>query len=1064
MPRFWTRLVDSLPRDMKSLTWRLPLVLAVILLSAFIFFPFQDTPYALRTVVDTYDPGRGGEKYGKVDPEARVVRDYEVTNRWVWLTSPFHYEDEREITAEELAPKQGRARKLRTLRVISQGLNFGLDLSGGTELLYQILLDEETRESVTAQEIKGVIQKRIDAYGLREPIIQVQGSQRILVQVPVRQSGALENIKNVIQSIGNLEFRLVAPQGSAPYKSWKETGEAPPGYTEYSIPSLKEEEAGEEQKVLVGDRVEMTGEYIRSTRVITGGSYVRPVVGLSFSPRGQQQFAQVTGAHVGERLAIVLNTQRDAEGNIKDKVDAEGNVVGKYKGECYSAPEIEERILGDAIIRGDFDVDEAKALRTVLMAGSLPAPLKLIQENTVGATLGPALVSRGVRAIVIGLVGVVLFMALYYWLAGAIADFALLLNILIIVAVLILFNATLTLPGIAGLLLTVGMSVDANVLIFERIREEKGGPTDKPLRLAIRDGYGRAFWTIFDANLTTLLTAYILYWIGTGAVKGFAIVLSIGILTSMFTALVVTRVVFDILVWRRKLKRLPMAELIKKPQIAFMRLRTRFLIGSGVLIAAGLAIFFSRGEDNWDIDFKGGQLMHVVFREPMDAETIRGRLRGAGEEFADCEVQSLAPAAAEGATFVGRRSREFVIRVPSLSEVVYHEIAPLPAPRTAPGEQEGETVTYHTRADVEFDYPVPIDEIRQALRYPSRLDGGQAAAPAQRGHWRVEPKGGEQGDGRYRRFLIESDLESTLVMSDRIDRAFAAQTLTAKIARVFQDELAPPGIQTLEENGRGRTAVAVNLAQPLALETLESKLGEWELDAQASPVDESASDGKYTRFRVDVASGQAQTLAQRLRAASETIPLSNPIPRLSKVGPSVAREMLVWAIVAIAAASAIIIAYVWLRFERFKYGVAAVAAVVHDVLITIGLLAIFGLHINLPIVAALLTIIGYSINDTIVVFDRIRENLRRQRKRDVDATVIDGSINQMLSRTVLTSATTLLAVLALYLFGGGVIQDFALTLLVGVVVGTYSSIFIASPLLILHQEQIEKRLGRAASS
>ena len=1107
MPRFWDRLVDSLPRESKNLVWRTPLVVAVIVLSLLIFIPFQETPYAVKVVRDVYD----GEE---VDLERREVVSYEVTNRLVWLTSPFHYMAERELSAKPLKPKGGKAVKERTLEVRAGGLNLGLDLRGGTELLYRIL-QEGDKQVASAEDIKGVIQKRIDLYGLREPRIQAQGSDRILIQLPGQASANLETIKSVIKNVGHLEFRICADAKSQPFEEWKKAGMAkdPPGYTTYSVRSLKEEEGKYEvRKILVSNRSEMTGEYIKGTRVISAGTgrSFHPSVGLSFTPVGEQMFARVTGENVGKYMAIILNTRRDADGAITGK------------GTCYSAPVIKVRIFGDAVIEGDFSEDECKALRTVLMAGSLPAPLELESENTVGPSLGPALIAKGVRAIAIGFSAVVVFMLLYYRFAGSVADFALVLNLLIIVSVMILFDATLTLPGIAGLLLTVGMSVDANVLIFERVREEMGTTGDKPLRLAVRDGYGRAFWTIFDANLTTLLTALILYWRGTGAIKGFAIVLTIGILTSMFTALVVTRVIFDILTWRRWLTRLPMAQIIKRPSIEFMRLRNRFLLGSAVLIVLGLVAFGMRGEGNWDIDFRGGQLIHVVFKQPHDADEISGRLAQIGEEFQGCEVQPIAASAAAGlATLPGRRSTEFVIRFPALSEATIRDIKISPvtgagtvqlrlrlhtamrledlqqALRTAkvfgyivqaagqpdadgkqadysihapivdaaaaraelekalathkPEDQESAfadfqadapQINYRTSCGVDIDRPVALAEIQQ------RLD-------ASGGFWQVEPKGDAKSEGKYEAFVIRSSLDSSAAFRDRVAKVFASQTYAAVVRKQFGKELAPEGVE-IRPAEEGRATVAVTLTRALAAADLQGKLASWGIAATlvGTPPPEAVA------YQLAVAADQAETLASHIRKDTETFPLSNPIPRVAKVGPAVAKQMLIWAAVAIAAASVLIIGYVWLRFERFKYGIAAVAALLHDVLVTIGVLAVIGIKFNLPIVAALLTIIGYSINDTIVVFDRIRENLRRERKRDVDASIIDTSINQVLSRTLLTSVTTLLAVLALLVFAGGVIQSFAFALFIGVIVGTYSSVFIASPLLILHQEQIEKRLGR----
>ncbi|HPD16030.1 MAG TPA: protein translocase subunit SecD [Planctomycetota bacterium] len=1096
MPKFWTNLVDSLPRESKSLTWRAPLVLVVLILSFLVFLPFRDTPYAIRVVHDTYD------ERGRVEPEARQVLSTRVTNWLVWFTSPFHYEMEREVSVKKLEPVGGREVRERTLEILSRGLNLGLDLRGGTELLYHILHDPKATGGATAEEIKAVVQRRIDAYGLREVRIQAQGAERLLVQLPGQEAAALESLKGIIQNIGHLEFRLVAPEKSEAYKTWTETGKAPPGWTEYPLRSLKEEKYIE-RKILVKDTPEMTGENIASTRVITEGSgrSLGPSVGLSFTPQGEREFARVTGDNVGEQLAIILNTQRSGDQIIE-------------KGTCYSAPVIRTKIFGDAVIEGDFTIKEAEALCTVLRAGSLPAPLRLEHENTVGASLGSALISKGVLASAIGAGAVIAFMAVYYLVAGLIADMAVILNVLMLVSILILFDATLTLPGIAGLALTVGMAVDANVLIFERIREETTGAAEKPLRLAVREGFDRAFWTIFDSNLTTILTAIVLYWVGTGPIKGFGLTLTIGLLVNIFTAVVLGRVVFDILLWRRWITRLPMMQIFGRPNIGFMNKRFKAMAASAVLIAGGMAVFVSRGAENWDIDFRGGTMLHVVFAKEMDAEEILARLKKVGKEFEMAEVQSIASAAQAGRTFAGRVSREFEVRIPSLSEVILPPTIPsnpaidrgtieaaitLPKPLkpedarqnlpsditlepTGQPDAEGRHATFKvtskiletrelraalrkalsiealaafqvTKADVHYPCETPVEFDR-----PVHLGDFQRHLRAMDEHVLVEPAGAEEGQAEYRKFHVKSTLADGNLVRSGIERAAAAVSLEAQVIETFKQDLAPVGLDTLSETDEA-TTLALNLAKPLAPALFQAKLASWELGAtaKAGPANDN---GEVSRFEIVLPTDRVDQLSRRIADDPQTFVLSDPIPRVAKVGPAVARELLVWAIVGVVAACLAIIAYVWVRFERIKYGAAGVLALVHDVLFTMGALAVLDRKFSITIIAALLTIIGYSINDTIVIFDRIRENLRKERKRDVDADLIDRSVNETLSRTIITSFSTVLAVASLLFFAGGVIQDFALTLLIGMFAGTYSTVFIASPILIFRREQTEKRLAR----
>jgi protein-export membrane protein SecD/preprotein translocase SecF subunit len=1051
-----------------------------------------------------------------------------VTNRGVWLTSFFHYEVERELSAKPLPPDpMGRPRKERTLQVLSRGLSLGLDLLGGTEIVYSLSAPGEgaggeakAAESVHADEVKQILHRRIDAYGLKECRIQAQGTDRILVQIPGQEAATLETIKRVIKETGLLEFRLVAgPKSQQVYQNWINSGKikVPPGYLVYKIVELKKGGVRREDEVLVSNKEEMTGKDISRTRITTGGSgtSLRPAVGLSFSARGERDFARTTGDNVGERLAIILNTQR-VGGEIK------------APGICYSAPVIRTKILGDAVIEGDFTLDEAKALRTVLMAGHLPVPLELKAENTVGPGLGPALVSKGVAAAIIGTLAVVLFMAAYYLFAGLIADVAVILNILILVAFMILFGGTLTLPGIAGLALTVGMAVDANVLIFERIREETTGATEKPLRLAVRDGFDRAFWTIFDSNLTTILTAVILWdpldWLGSpGAIKGFGLTLTIGLVINMFTAVFSTRVIFDVLTWRRWITHVPMLQFFRRPNIGFMRLRYKTIVASALVIIAGMTVFVLRGGKNLDIDFRGGTRLHLVFNQMMDAGDIEARLARAGPEFAGCEVQSIAPAARQGGAFVGRRAYEFEVRFPSLSEIqissfTIHRAAAagtldftvaLQAAATpdevkqklSAAQVSGYTIQPSGQAKeggkfIEFKGTAPVADEKivradlekalgagalasftpaQAARgYPVQanaqidrpipLEDFQRELKARGGDWQIEPVGQEEGKGEYRNFVIRSTVAEENTFRAQIGRAYDSLMLTrsypAEITRLFKDELAPPDVEVLSQKD-GQTTLALNLTSPIALATLEERLAWWRIQAKAKAAADTPPGGLAKRFEITLPDDRRDELTAQVNRDTQTFSPSNPIPRIDKVGPAVAGELLTMAVIAVIASWIAIIAYVWLRFERFKYGAAGVVALVHDVLVTVGMLAILDRKFNLTVIAGILTIIGYSINDTIVVFDRIRENLRKERKRDVDADLVDMSVNQTLSRTVITSFTTLLAVLALFLFAGGVIQDFALTMIIGIVTGTYSSVFIAAPILILGQGQTEKRPERS---
>ncbi len=691
-------------------------------------------------------------------------------------------------------------------------VNLGLDLQGGMHLVLEV-----DTSKLTAEEAKDapdraleIIRNRIDQFGVLEPSIQKQGSNRIVLQLPGVTDR--ERAIKLVKSSAHLEFRIVSDDTELMKKAL--AGEEVPGY---ELKKLKKSE-GKYEEILVEKKPALKGDtLIDATTEFSQTAFNQPYVLLNFNNKGAAIFSKVTGDNIGKRLAIVLD----------------GNV--------YSAPVIREKIpSGRGQITGSFSVQESNDLAIVLRAGALPAPIKIIEERTVGPTLGKDSIEKGIRAIVIGGLMVLVFMALYYLLAGIIADFALILNIILITGALSYFHATLTLPGIAGLVLTIGMSVDANVLIFERIREESR--LGKSLRAAIQSGFQRAFLTILDANVTTLITALILFQFGTGPVRGFATVLSIGIISSMFTAIVVTRLILDLLsTGRRKLNKLMMFQFVKNMKINFVGIRRLAYIISAILIAVGMFTFVKRQEANYGIDFTGGVLQQYKFEKFIPLKKVRTTLKELG--VGDIPIQRFAD------------KREILVRT--------------------------------------------------------------------------------QDDN------------------------------SARIMEKFGEEY---------------------------------------------------KDNKFEVMRIE------------------------------KVGPSIGKDLRGKAVKAVIFAIIGICIYVSLRFE-FRFAVAAIVALVHDVCIALGAVALTHRELSIPVVAALLTIVGYSINDTIVVFDRIREDRKLMRKSTYGE-IVNTSINQTFSRTILTSTTTLLVVLALYFLGGAVINDFAFVMLVGIITGTYSSIFIASPILL----------------
>lgn len=414
----------------------------------------------------------------------------------------------------------------------------------GARIVYRLSDEEANRikDNAVDQALE-TIRNRIDQFGVAEPTIHRQAANEIVIQLP-----GVKDPKRAIEIIGKtaqLEFKLVDDSSpvAAEIPATIRIGEeeslikkfaervSPDG--EILFEKVVNRETGEviKRPILLKKQALMTGDLLTEARVSIDERYNEPYVSITFNATGAKLFEEITGANVKKRLAIILD----------------GNV--------YSTPVIQERISGgSAQITGRFSMDEAKDLAIVLRAGALPAPMEMLQNVTVGPSLGRDSIEAGKKAAIIGTIFVVVFMVVYYKLSGVIADFALLLNIILLLGAMASLNATLTLPGIAGIILAIGMAVDSNVLMFERMREElRAGKTP---RAAVDSGYNKAFWTIFDSHVTTLITAAVLFQFGTGPIKGFAVTLSLGVAINLFTALVGTKTVFDLINSRREVKTL----------------------------------------------------------------------------------------------------------------------------------------------------------------------------------------------------------------------------------------------------------------------------------------------------------------------------------------------------------------------------------------------------------------------------------------------------------------------------------------------------------------------------
>ena len=769
----------------------------------------------------------------------------------------------------------------------------------------------------------------------------------------------------------------------------------------------------------------------------------RRAIGFLLDDRGGRLFSNITGKNLERPLCILLD------------------------GIAISGPSISQKIRRQGIIRGSFTAIEVDDMVNKLNAGSLPARLieQPISVNTIGPSIGANNRDEGIRAGFIGLAAVVVCMAVYYCLAGSIADVALLMNLLFVLAIMAGVRATFTLPGIAGMILTIGMSVDANVLIFERIREEQ--QKGSSLRIAIANGYQRAFRTIFDANLTTFITAAILYWRASEEVKGFAIVLMLGIASSMFTALFVTRVIFDILLSRRIIKdHLVMLRLIHKPNINWMRSRPIFFGISIILIAGGLFVFFTRDDvknNKYDIEFTGGTSARISLKEEMSRQEVEDRIR---LTLPAASVYSIGKSGTEYEINTSQTNKiTVIVTLPQASQKTTDEVVSLinKAQEQFAGRLSNLLVTQDTNNAAKFTITTSqmnqslVKEVMAAAFGDADISEPQVDETVNNAilttfadqleiQQNLEPK--ISSEEKITEELIDSHPELADFMGGiKIECEIEKETTLGKIEQRFKILRMKSNLYNFTWN-EDYSIFGKNLEAADPNQLVQSFIF---VSADPEASIREFSEDEWTRF-------VENERAKILTATS----LETSLPRVRQFDPSVGAEQKTRALIAIILSLFAIITYIWIRFGNVRYGLAAIVALVHDVCITLGAvtactyiaaspigqkLLIGDFKINLAMIAAFLTLIGYSLNDTIVIFDRIREN--RGKARLLNPQVITDSINQTISRTILTSFTTFVVVLIMYIFGGPGLRGFTFAIGFGVIIGTYSSIAIAAPILLL---------------
>src|SRR5881398_4216929 len=473
----------------------------------------------------------------------------------------------------------------------------GLDIQGGTSFLIRLVPgDKQITKGMLEQAVE-VIRKRIDTFGVSEPIISPVGSDRILVQIPGLDTAKIQEARDQLSRVAKLEFRLVYPDSGERLRAIDASKEVIP--PEYRIEVYKHPAEGNEkpteERLLVKKKADLGGDRVSGSNAYYGNEGW--TVQLKFDSEGAQKFGQITEQYKGHRFAIVLD------------------------GIIQSAPVIRDAIYGgDAVITGHFTEKEARGLASVL-ENPLQTPVSIEEERSVSPTLGADSIRASIMAGLVGLAITVVCVAIYYKIPGLVANLALIVNIVLLFGALTMFHFVLTLPGIAGIILTIGLSVDANVLIYERLREEMA--LGKSLKVAVNTAYEKAFSSIFDANVTTLITAAILFWKASGPVKGFAISLTLGILASLFTALIVGRNCLGWFVDTGRVQRMSMLHLISSKNINFLGKGFLACMCSLALLIAGGSAFYMRGERNFGVDFRGGDLLTLSSAQVVSVHEVR---------------------------------------------------------------------------------------------------------------------------------------------------------------------------------------------------------------------------------------------------------------------------------------------------------------------------------------------------------------------------------------------------------------------------------------------------------
>lgn len=1017
---------------------------------------------------------------------------------------------------------------------------FGVDLKGGMNLIGSLNMDEfkDLDPGAKPPEAKDLIPnllKRVDPSGTREIMIRPLGSDKIEVTIPSVTSAEADAIWDRLAKAGHLQFRIVASEVLPLHAKAMEMARKS---CEAGSPSRKITEAGPDGKPkvlarwynLAREDVEgqiQVGEllgykFVPSRAHLVRDTRTNTILDMDAAPSDGKGFAEfcelnnlhpqilmmepedegtnVEGKHIAQVRSDIdeygrpcISFNMSTEGGQKmglftqlNKPDSSGKrLMGiVLDGHLHTAPSIEEPIYDRGRISGSFTKKEVNDVIINLRSGKLDVALNKnpISKSYIESNLGEELKQKGLFAIGFSFVLVLGFMMFYYRFAGFVACGALLLNLLLIMALIMSIRQPLTLTGLAGLVLTVGMSVDANVLIFERIREELD--RGSALRMAIRNGFDKATTTIVDANVTTLITALVLYVIGTEQIKGFAVTLILGILMSMFTAIYCSRTVFDIAERKRWLTKMNMMRIMSKSKFDFLGRRGIAAVLSVCLIGLGLACMWVLGPRILNHDLRGGSTARVVFEEAQEVESVRDRLGAESIEINGEEIEFTVSKIRDEAypdrvfkvdsnipTFDGVGDSPYQQLSDVLAQTFGDDLTKLHVTIGETTVQERGTKLGHSKPTGASSIPFAMKALSLTNLGLLVQDSGSLTNPGKT-EQDDEPATSETTEAEVT--ADEADVEMPEITDtppqesggDFVDSGAEDESTPSQISN---DQTVTPLELSQPLAGRALKTFLIDAAEKLDIELSEEQIT---TDSPDAGPDDSPDAVVSKNWKVVLDLPRKTDAEQIFQSWSSDFNGKPYFPTTSGVGGQIARETQLQALAAMIASLLGIIAYVWIRFQNVAFGLAAVVALVHDVLIVLGAIAlshfvagslgfigIDNFKISLPIVAALLTIIGYSLNDTIVVFDRIREV--RGKRAEITADMINTSICQTLSRTILTSLTTFIVVFILYWFGGDAIHGFAFALVVGVIVGTYSSIFVASPTLLWLMNRVGLNPGAA---